>query len=440
MENLPICYKYTKLINLEKNNVLEKYIIFTSSFQIKLLPKCTQIFIDGTFKCCPKEYYQIVNISGFLPDINGLMPIFMIPLTGKSEFLYNEILKEVKNIIENSSVKIENIPNRFMLDFEVALQKSVKKNFQNSIIDGCYFHYTKLLWEKAKKLSLCTKKDIKYTKIVIFILKLMPYLPENEKLDLFKNLEDFFGKNEEKYNKLFKYYEKKWLNNDYLNYADLTELEYSNRTNNYLESFHHLLNQTLKVYHPKLSYLIEKYKKFLINTYNKIKESIVNINENKIEKFSIINDIYKFIDQYNEKYKTTINIHNIIQNEGGDESEIINKVCNYLLTLFYDYEEEDEDLENENSKNDEDIIIENNKNKDEIDINDYSDALEINNKDIDEENMEEDDLNFEVFYPKERVKATGKRTYNQAFGINNNELKKFQENIKLKNKKKKDKK
>ena len=220
----------------------------------------------------------------------------------------------------------------------------------------------------------------------------------------------------------------------------MTELEYSNRTNNYLESFHHVLNQTLKVYHPKLSYLIEKYKKFLINTYNKIKESIVNINENKIEKFSIINDIYKFIDQYNEKYKTTINIHNIIQNEGGDESEIINKVCNYLLTLFYDYEEEDEDLENENSKNDEDIIIENNKNKNEIDINDYSDALEINNKDIDEENIEEDDLNFEVFYPKERVKATGKRTYNQAFGINNNELKKFQENIKLKNKKKKDKK
>ena len=86
MENLTIFYKYTNLINLEKNNVLEKYIIFTSSFQIKFLPKCTQIFIDGTFKCCQKEYYQIVNISGFLPDINGLMPIFMIPLTGKSEF------------------------------------------------------------------------------------------------------------------------------------------------------------------------------------------------------------------------------------------------------------------------------------------------------------------------------------------------------------------
>ena len=63
----------------------------------------------------------------------------------------------------------------------------------------------------------------------------------------------------------------------------MTELEYSNRTNNYSESFHHVLNQTLKVYHPKLSYLIEKYKKILINTYNKIKESIVNINENKIE-------------------------------------------------------------------------------------------------------------------------------------------------------------
>ena len=83
MENFPFCYKYINQINIEKNK-LEKYIIYTSTFQLNLLTKCTQIHIDGTFKSCPKGFYQILNIAGYYPDINGLVPIFMIPVTNKS--------------------------------------------------------------------------------------------------------------------------------------------------------------------------------------------------------------------------------------------------------------------------------------------------------------------------------------------------------------------
>jgi hypothetical protein len=39
MENLPFCYKYITRLNIEKNK-LEKYIIFTFAFQLKLLTKC----------------------------------------------------------------------------------------------------------------------------------------------------------------------------------------------------------------------------------------------------------------------------------------------------------------------------------------------------------------------------------------------------------------
>lgn len=52
--------------------------------------------IRWTFKSCPLSYDQILNISGFFPDINGLIPIFMIPLTGKSEFLYNTVFEDIK--------------------------------------------------------------------------------------------------------------------------------------------------------------------------------------------------------------------------------------------------------------------------------------------------------------------------------------------------------
>ena len=53
---------------------------------MNILKKATQIFIDGTFKICPVEYYQIINNGAFLPDINNIAPIFMVPTTGKNEF------------------------------------------------------------------------------------------------------------------------------------------------------------------------------------------------------------------------------------------------------------------------------------------------------------------------------------------------------------------
>ena len=93
LDKLPMCYKYVNFINPKKNNIMEKYIIFTSKFQINLLTKYKQIMIDGTFKSCPKKFYQIINFAGYLEEINSIVPIFMIPCTGKNEFYMIQYLK-----------------------------------------------------------------------------------------------------------------------------------------------------------------------------------------------------------------------------------------------------------------------------------------------------------------------------------------------------------
>lgn len=46
-----------------------------------------------------------------------------------------------------------------MVDFELGLINSIRDNFKDSIINSCYFHYTKLLWNKAKYFGLCKKKE-----------------------------------------------------------------------------------------------------------------------------------------------------------------------------------------------------------------------------------------------------------------------------------------
>ena len=54
----------------------------------------------------------------------------------------------------------------------------------------------------------------------------------------------------------------------------------------------------------------------------------------------IIDDILKFISEYNKKYKIKLNIHNIIQSE-QEELELINKMSDYLLNLIYGIENDD---------------------------------------------------------------------------------------------------
>ena len=65
------------MIDIKNKNKLDRYIIFSSKFQINLINKCKQLFYEGTFKTCPNSFYQNINIVGYLPDINGIIPILM---------------------------------------------------------------------------------------------------------------------------------------------------------------------------------------------------------------------------------------------------------------------------------------------------------------------------------------------------------------------------
>ena len=206
MINIPMCFCYKNFLNIEHKNKLEKFVVITTIFQLNLFNKCTQIFIDGTFKSCPKGYYQVLNIAGFYPDINSIIPIFMVPCTRKTEYLYNEIFSEIKRIYLLTGHKKEEIPNHIMI--ERSIQKSIKTNFKDAIVNGCYFHYSKLLWNTAKKYGLCTKDKIKNTKILLFILKIFPFIFIGEREELFEKLENYYIDEQDNYKKMIKYFKK----------------------------------------------------------------------------------------------------------------------------------------------------------------------------------------------------------------------------------------
>ena len=90
LKNLNFCYGKVMVINVEKNRQ-ECFIVFTSNIQIKQFVECNVIFMDGTFKSCPKGYYQIYNILGRDANVGEIIPLFHILMTQKSYDLYYNI-------------------------------------------------------------------------------------------------------------------------------------------------------------------------------------------------------------------------------------------------------------------------------------------------------------------------------------------------------------
>ena len=98
-----------------------------------------------------------------------------------------------------------------MIDFEKGLQNALKINFPISNVDGCFFYFAKLLGSKAKEYGLCKKEELKKTKLLVFVLKLLTFMNPDYKINFFDKLEDYFSINNDKFTKLVKYYKKNWL-------------------------------------------------------------------------------------------------------------------------------------------------------------------------------------------------------------------------------------
>ena len=282
-------------------------------------------------------------------------------MTHKSEYSYNKIFTEIKNLV-NKFYNIDIFNNIiFMSDFEKVLQNSIGLNFSKSPQLGCYFHYIKSLWKKAQMLGLVKHKNIKITKIIIMGLKIFPFIKIAKKYDYIKNIEKYIINNnniDKSIATFINYFKKNWLNSNFLNFAELVEEEIENRTDNIVEGFNHYLNEVVDSYHPKLSFFVSKIKEIIIIYYNKyIIYQVKHSNISNI-RYNIFNDIYNYTTKLCEKYDFNLNFNSLSQLTNDDKEEldkITSKILDDLFGIvFNDLEKEglDEDSDLDNLDND----------------------------------------------------------------------------------------
>ena len=105
MKNLNFCMGKENFINL-KSKKLERIIYFSSIFQLKLFEECNEIFIDGTFKMAPKNYYQILNFLGYLDTKNIYVPLMHVLLTSINNISYNHVFKFFLQIFSDNNINV----------------------------------------------------------------------------------------------------------------------------------------------------------------------------------------------------------------------------------------------------------------------------------------------------------------------------------------------
>ena len=296
---------------------------------------------------------------------------------------------------------------RITCDFEKSLILAIKEEFPSSLIQGCYFHYLKSLWKKCKKLGLTKSKYLKNTKLIVFTCKIYPFILEENKNTFINSLYEYANSLGGEFKNYIKYFKKNWEKSNFLNFDLISNGDITNRTNNFVESFHHKLNSVIEMSHPRISILVEKLIQLSKEYYYKYVNKIFNNDNKNIPAANIYNDIWNFLDKFLKQYKYNINFNLLLQDLGNNPS--LEEITKKVLTELYNIENY-EDLDNSS-------LIEQQNNTNNINNNDLennwwfsfpkNDALPINVK----KDNHKDDNEYKTFIV-DSVHKIMKRNYN----------------------------
>ena len=148
-------------------------------------------------------------------------------MTRKTEKLYEVVLITIRRLIPESN------PAFAIGDFEQASRNALESIIPSITIIGCWFHFTKAIFEKVQKLGLSKLyKQNQFFSIWIRRIMALPLLPEEDILPVYLSMAipstDLNDTEKELVNKFRNYFSRTWL----IGKINLSVFIYENATNN----------------------------------------------------------------------------------------------------------------------------------------------------------------------------------------------------------------
>ena len=119
-------------------------IIMASEFMLSIAKDVGWILIDGTFKCAPRQFQQILNIVAEHPSKGIYIPIAHILLADKMQETYEMAFDLLLSLVRFPNLRL------VTCDFEKGLRNAIRKwldwqNLRGAVLRGCIFHFTQSL-------------------------------------------------------------------------------------------------------------------------------------------------------------------------------------------------------------------------------------------------------------------------------------------------------
>ena len=247
------CSEYT--LNSRGIESTYKYAIWASSSQIGRLRTSEHWYVDGTFRICPKPYYQLIVIMSRDAISNTASPGCYILTNSKTAISYDKIFQSLKNILTSHgelTLKLKSAT----VDFERGLHKGFQRNFSDVDLVGCLFHFKQALNRYAGQIGLKKKKFKTSTKNLIKNIssgcwKKDPILYFNR---IKKNTKGILQQ------KFVKYVERQWLSFFRNQMLDYSAIDQQYRANSVVEAYNGRIKLLLP-YKPNFPRFID----FLLN-------------------------------------------------------------------------------------------------------------------------------------------------------------------------------
>lgn len=327
LEALQVVHPYNVTLSNEKflqfdsgETDSNRILMFYTQAHLKQLCSSRVIFGDGTFKVCPKPFYQLYT---FHTEVFGhVFPAVYALTMRKDEATYNTMLTHLKQ--HASEMNWNFSPSYFMLDFEMAAFNAVKRVLPNSIAKGCLFHYDQSVWRQASstyglKVPFNENKEVRDT---IHKLMALPFIKVEDVVETFLNIGDNLPESEG-VEGLWDYIDVNYVrgrpkrgrreaipprfNIEAWN-VHVSVLENVHRTNNHVESFHAKFLKMIVTHHSSIWKFIEHVKQDEHDNKNLIlqlqgghKQIKYPIKKSQLKNSEVIKQIVSKYDEYKER-------------------------------------------------------------------------------------------------------------------------------------------